>query len=67
MSEKTETTTVKDTICAEIVRIANTCDEQEDRGYIDTPGGLENMSDVWWLFRSWRTTILKEEAMKVGR
>lgn len=42
-------------VCAEIMAIMTVYDEQEKaRGYVDTPGGLEHMGDVWRLFESWR-------------
>lgn len=26
---------------------------QEDRGHVDSPGGLEHMGDVWRLMKRW--------------
>lgn len=37
----------------EILDIMDTYHEQERRGSIDTPGGLEHMGDVWELFLRW--------------
>jgi len=36
-----------------IQEIMQTYREQEQRGYVDTPGGLEHMGDVWRLFGKW--------------
>ena len=48
----------KDAVCKEIIEIMNTYDEQEaERGYVDTPGGLEHMGDVWRLLRRWRDAL----------
>jgi hypothetical protein len=45
----------------EIVAIMKEYDRQmEDRGYVDTPGGLEHMGDVWSLLEGWRKLILAE-------
>jgi len=41
-------------VCAEIQEIMQTYREQEaERGYIGTPGGLEHMGDVWRLLKKW--------------
>lgn len=41
-------------VCEEILAIMKTYHEQEaEQGYVDTPGGLEHMGDVWRLFRKW--------------
>lgn len=41
-------------VCEEIKRIMQTYREQEaERGYVDTPGGLEHMGDVWRLLSEW--------------
>ncbi len=41
-------------ICREIMEIMKTYREQiEKSGYIDTPGGLEHMGDVWSLLARW--------------
>jgi len=41
-------------VCAEVQEIMQTYREQEaERGYVDTPGGLEHMGDVWRLLKKW--------------
>jgi len=40
-------------VCGEIRSIMEEYRKQEANGSIDTPGGLENMGDVWWLLRRW--------------
>jgi hypothetical protein len=47
------TTEVRKDICDEIMQIMETYREQEKRGYVDTPGGLEHMGDVWNLLATW--------------
>lgn len=48
-------------ICDEIARIMEVYDEQmEKSGYVDTPGGLENMGDVWRLLKDWRGYLTKD-------
>ena len=54
----------KDKICAEIQRIMATYREQEARGYVDTPGGLEHMGDVWRLFRFWDEQLTADAKVK---
>jgi len=49
--------TPKDEVCREILEIIKTYHEQEKSGYIDTPGGLEHMGDVWRLFRRWEEQL----------
>ena len=44
-------------IVNEIKDIMETYHEQEDRGYIDSPGGLEHMGDVWRLLNKWDKAI----------
>ena len=44
-------------ICAEILEIMNEYDRQNEKGFIDTPGGLEHMGDVWSLFRDWERRL----------
>lgn len=49
---------VAEQIGAEIVSIMETYDQQEaERGYVDTPGGLEHMGDVWRLLGGWRDRL----------
>lgn len=40
-------------VCSEIQEIMNTYREQEAKGNVDTPGGLEHMGDVWRLLSDW--------------
>ena len=47
----------KDTVCKEIVEIMEEYDRQNVKGYVDTPGGLEHMGDVWRLFDRWRDML----------
>jgi len=48
-------------VCDEITRIMEVYDEQmEKSGYVDTPGGLENMGDVWRLLKDWRGYLVKD-------
>ena len=57
-----------ESIAKEILSIMKTYDEQmAKRGFIDTPGGLEHMGDVWRLLEEWRTIILKEQAENVEK
>ena len=44
-------------VCEEIMRIMKVYREQEAKGYVDTPGGLEHMGDVWILFRKWEAVL----------
>lgn len=44
---------IKTIICDEISGIMEIYREQEAKGYVDTPGGLEHMGDVWRLLRRW--------------
>ena len=44
-------------ICDEIQEIMKTYREQEERGNVDTPGGLEHMGDVWRLLSEWDLQI----------
>ena len=47
----------KDTVCKEIVEIMEEYDRQNASGYVDTPGGLEHMGDVWRLLDRWRDML----------
>lgn len=52
----------KMTIHEEITGIMAEYDRQEkERGYVDTPGGLEHMGDVWRLLRKWADRIAAGE------
>lgn len=49
---------IEETIATEIVEIMQEYDRQEAaNGYVDTPGGLEHMGDVWRLLGGWRRQI----------
>ena len=55
----------RDQVCEEICRIMKEYDRQISvRGYVDTPGGLENMGDVWNLLRSWQYLLTPPVAGK---
>lgn len=42
----------------ELLDIMRAYDEQmAENGYVDTPGGLEHMGDVWNLLSGWRDMI----------
>lgn len=47
-------------VCQEVVRIMRMYDEQNRRGYVDSPGGLEHMGDVWRLLGRWRDALLAD-------
>ena len=40
-------------IADEIQEITETYREQDAKGFVDTPGGLEHMGDVWKLLHKW--------------
>lgn len=46
-------------IAQEILEIMRVYHHQDESGFIDTPGGLEHMGDVWQLFKKWEK-LLKE-------
>jgi len=49
-------------ICEEILDIMETYDRQmERRGWVDTPGGLEHMGDVWSMLNGWRDALKAKE------
>jgi len=55
----------RDQVCEEICRIMKEYDRQISvRGYVDTPGGLEDMGDVWNLLRSWQYLLTPPVAGK---
>jgi len=48
-------------VAREIIKIMKTYDEQiEKNGYVDTPGGLEHMGDVWGLLDRWRHLLIED-------
>lgn len=52
----------KTDVCEHILRIMRTYHEQDARGYVDTPGGLEHMGDVWNLLLKWEAKLTASEA-----
>lgn len=45
-------------VAREILDIMRTYHKQKDEhGYVDTPGGLEHMGDVWRLFLKWEEML----------
>jgi hypothetical protein len=48
-------------VCTEIQDIMKTYRDQESRGYIDTPGGLEHMGDVWTQLAHWDVMLSNEK------
>lgn len=49
----------KTQVCEEIQSIMQEYRRQEAIGYVDTPGGLEHMGDVWRLLRRWDEVLSK--------
>lgn len=48
----------KTQVCTEILRIMSIYHEQMNKnGYVDTPGGLENMGDVWDQLKDWEDQL----------
>lgn len=48
----------KTEVCQEILDIMKIYHEQDARGSVDTPGGLEHMGDVWSLLKQWERKLL---------
>lgn len=48
----------KTKVCNDILEIMKTYHEQDAKGSVDTPGGLEHMGDVWRLFKKWEKDLL---------
>ena len=48
---------IENQICKKILEIMKTYHEQDAAGYVDTPGGLEHMGDVWKLFGKWERVL----------
>jgi hypothetical protein len=46
-----------DDVCKEILYIEEEYRRQEETGYIDTPGGLEHMGDVWKQIHEWANSL----------
>ena len=57
LSSKVIGISTEHSVCDEILDIMRTYDEQDAKGYIDPPGGLENMGDVWKLLDGWRQAL----------
>lgn len=55
--EPAKATDTPPSVADEILAIMATYREQEQRGDIDTPGGLEHMGDVWRLFKKWEGVL----------
>ena len=56
------TQSAMETVCSEILLIMAEYDRQmEKSGYVDTPGGLEHMGDVWSRLGEWRNYLLEDE------
>lgn len=53
---------VRYNLANEVMSIMDIYRKQEARGNVDTPGGLENMGDVWSWFKVWDRK-LREEAV----
>lgn len=47
----------KSNVCDEILSIMEEYDRQNERGFVDTPGGLEHMGDVWRLLKRWQKIL----------
>ena len=45
-------------VCEHIQMIMAEYREQQASGFVDTPGGLEHMGDVWSLFHEWERKLL---------
>lgn len=47
-------------IAHEIIEIMAAHDEQMNKqGYVDAPGGLEHMDDVWTMLARWRDRLTR--------
>lgn len=47
----------KDAVCEEILDIMAVYHEQEARSYVDTPGSLEHLGDVWRTLSRWEKAL----------
>ena len=57
--DTTEKSDVAQKVGEEIIEIMQTYDHQMSvAGYVDTPGGLEHMGDVWLLLSKWRDRLI---------
>lgn len=59
--EPPKATETPQSVADEILAIMATYHEQEARGDIDTPGGLEHMGDVWRLLLKWESALRTNE------
>lgn len=50
--------TAQESVCDEILSIMEEYHRQDERGYVDTPGGLEHMGDVWSQLLEWEQALL---------
>jgi hypothetical protein len=48
---------VEKQICDDIVGIHDEYLRQQEAGFVDTPGGLEHMGDVWSLISEWAAKL----------
>ena len=46
-----------DNVGADILSIMEEYDRQSAAGFVDTPGGLEHMGDVWRLLTDWASML----------
>ena len=57
----------REKVCKEILDIMKVYHEQEKTSFgVDTPGGLEDMCDVWDMFLKWEALLLPQEPAKDG-
>lgn len=47
----------KTAVCEEILEIMKVYHEQNARGYVDSPGGLEHKGDVWRMLARWEKVL----------
>ncbi len=53
-------------VCDEILSIMKVYHEQDARGSVDTPGGLEHIGDVWRLFKKWESKLLSTRGQEAN-
>lgn len=44
---------VRDNLAADVLAIMEVYHKQEEAGFVDSPGGLQHMGDVWKWFSFW--------------
>lgn len=64
--EPPKATETPQSVADDILAIMATYHEQEARGDIDTPGGLEHMGDVWSLLLKWESALRRESSASEG-